>query len=276
MPEATVNATTLWYTEVGTGLPCLVLHGGLGFDHTIYHPALDPLGEDVRLVYLDQRCNGRSGRPPIETLTIEQLADDGAELVRGLGHDRIVVLGHSYGGFVAQELAIRYPSLVAGLVLVATTPGQPGQDEDADRYAGPPPPPEFEAVLGSPPATDAAFQTAMRALFPLYFHHPPADVGDAVARTVWSVQAWRRGMEILGEWSAVDRLAQIPAPALLVVGRYDTFTSPPQSERIAAQMREAEVVVFEESAHMPWLEEPERFIEVVRAWLIRTSSATRA
>src|SRR5215213_7388955 len=68
MPVAHLNDTELFYVEVGEGLPCLVMHGGLGADHSALHPWLDPLGDVMRLVYYDHRGNGRSGRPPSETI----------------------------------------------------------------------------------------------------------------------------------------------------------------------------------------------------------------
>src|SRR6185436_971485 len=71
-----VNGTTLFTESVGQGRSMLVLHGGLGFDHTYFRPFLDPLAEQTRVVYLDHRMHGRSGRPAIETLTHEQLVAD--------------------------------------------------------------------------------------------------------------------------------------------------------------------------------------------------------
>ena len=70
------DGSELFHLEVGSGLPCLVMHGGLGVDHTQFREALDPLGDVLRLVYYDHRGNGRSGRPPIATLTLEQFAAD--------------------------------------------------------------------------------------------------------------------------------------------------------------------------------------------------------
>jgi len=72
MPSAHANGAELFYLEVGKGVPCLVMHGGLGVDHTQFRDGLDPLGDVLRLVYYDHRSNGRSGRPPIETLTLER------------------------------------------------------------------------------------------------------------------------------------------------------------------------------------------------------------
>ena len=77
MPIVQLNGTDLFYLPpVGQGTPCLVMHGGLGFDHTYLHPWLDPLGDIFDLIYYDHRGNGRSGRPPLDTLTLSQFAAD--------------------------------------------------------------------------------------------------------------------------------------------------------------------------------------------------------
>jgi len=188
-----------------------------------YQATLTPLEQRLRLVYVDHRGNGRSGRPPLETITIEQLADDAAALARHLGDDRVVVIGHSFGGFVAQELALRHPLLTTALILVDTTPGQLG---------------------------------ATRTVTIL----------DA---TVFDAAAMARGFEILAGWSSVDRLASIVAPTLVLAGRHDVFTSWPQARRIASRLPGAELVIFEDSGHMPWLDEPDRFVEVVDEWLAK-------
>ncbi|MCK6623511.1 MAG: alpha/beta hydrolase, partial [Calditrichia bacterium] len=88
MPTAELNGTGIYYREVGAGLPCLAMHGGLGIDHSCL-AGLDTLGDALRLVFYDHRGNGRSGRPPVETLTFAQLADDADALRAHLGHARI-------------------------------------------------------------------------------------------------------------------------------------------------------------------------------------------
>jgi proline iminopeptidase len=101
MPVAHLNDTELFYVEVGEGVPCLVMHGGLGGDHTALHPWLDPSGDVMHLVYYDHRGNGRSGRPPAETLTFEQFCSDADALREHLDFEKVAVLGYSFGGFIA-------------------------------------------------------------------------------------------------------------------------------------------------------------------------------
>lgn len=270
MPTAPINDTTIHYEVDGSGLPALVLHGGLGFDHSIYRATLGPLTDRLRVVWLDHRGNGRSGRPPLETITMEQLADDAVDLARHLGFDRVVVIGHSYGGFVAQELALRHPAHVAGLVLIDTTPGQLGATESPDDEQGPPMPPEVAARFAVVPASDEEFKAMAAEFFPNYLYRPETvDAAALLDATVYDVAAMIRGFEVLAGWSSVDRLATITAPTLVMAGRHDVFTSWPQAMRIARAIDGAEVVVFEASGHFPWIEEPERFFAVVGDWLDR-------
>lgn len=269
MATLEVNDTTLYYTLTGVGQTCLVMHGGLGVDHTMYR-TLDLLGQHVRFVYYDHRCNGRSGRPPLESLTMEQLADDAASLAASLSTEKVVVFGHSYGGFIAQEFALRHPDRVLALILCDTTPGQLGAEEPEDESAGPPPPPEFIEVISNPPSTDQELGLAIQGLIPAYLHRcAPANLESALAGTVFSIAAMNRGFEVLSQWSSVDRLGSVNVPTLLLVGSHDAFTSPSQSYRMARRLSRSEVVEFADSGHIPWLDEPERFFQVVGDWLRR-------
>ena len=99
---------------------------------------------------------------------------------RAVAGDRpLVVIGHSYGGFIAQELAIRQPDAVAALVLVCTTPGQLGTGEQP-APPGPSVPSVFAEMLASAPEADEDLAAAMGALAPAYVHR--ADPGGAAVR----------------------------------------------------------------------------------------------
>jgi proline iminopeptidase len=262
-----LHGVDIWYERMGAGPPCVVLHGGLGIDHTMYQATLAPLAPHWELVFPDHRGNGRSGRPPLETITVPQLADDAAALIAHLGFDRALVLGHSYGGFVAQELALRHPTLVEGLVLVATTPGQLGTGERAEDSAGPPLPDEVADLLATPPSDDAELADGMRRLLPYYLHRRDAEeVAPAFEGTVYDRDAMVRGFEELAGWSSVDRLGHLDTPTLLVVGRHDVFSSPPQSWRIASRVPDAELVVLDGSGHLPWIDEPDRCFRLLLDW----------
>ncbi len=180
----------------------------------------------------------------------------------------MVVFGHSYGGFIAQEFAICHPDKVAALILCDTAPGQLGEGEVES--SGPPPPQQFIDFISNGPYTDAEFTEGMKTLIPTFFHRrEAADVERSLDGSVYCASANSRGFEVLAEWSAVDRLTSITPPTLITVGSHDVFTSPSQSHRIAQRIPHAELVEFPQSGHMPWMDEPDRFFEVVGEWLRR-------
>ncbi len=197
MPTCSADGTELFFVEVGTGLPCLVMHGGLGWDHTYMHPWLDPLGDKMHLVYYDHRGNGRSGRPPVETLTHAQFSADAEALRRHLGFDRVAVMGHSYGGFIALEYALRYPRHLSHLILVGTAPALDYLDEvmaNARRRGATP---EVVAAFEMVPDTDEAMARRARLIAPLYFHSfDPGLVDRILAHTVFSSSAAARGRQL--------------------------------------------------------------------------------
>jgi proline iminopeptidase len=270
LPFATINGTELFYIGTGTGIPCLVMHGGLGVDHTYLHPWLDPLGDRFRLVYYDHRGNGRSGRPALSTLTLSQLAADADALRYHLDVEQVAVLGHSFGGIVALEYALVYPHRLSHLILIGTTAAFDYGDEIVAKIQHKRPPREVLAAWGQPPADDADNAEMLRFLkarAPLYFvRHDPALVDRLFGRTVFSATASKRGSELVEGYSRVPRLGEIETPTLVLTGREDFIAPPSQAERLGRGMPHAQVVIFEQSGHYPYVEEPDAFFAALRNW----------
>lgn len=110
---AHINGSKLFYQ----------IHGGLGLDHNYFRPWFDVLGDNIQLIYYDHRGNGCSEMTDgFEGITHETFADDAEQLRHHLGCDRIFLLGHSYGGFLAIEYALRYPNKLHVLILCNTAP----------------------------------------------------------------------------------------------------------------------------------------------------------
>jgi proline iminopeptidase len=266
----TADGIRLFVETVGDGPPLLMLHGGLGMDHTYFRPDFDRLAPLRTVVYLDHRGNGRSDETE-DPVTIGLLADDAADLLRSLG-GRGVVVGHSFGGFVAQELAIRHPDVVERLVLLSTTPGQLGDADDLDADQGPPPPDELLAILSEMPSTDDEYAARMPYLFPFYMHGDPTLLAGRAARTVMRVRPMIEGFRSLATWSAVDRLGSLSMPVLIIAGDHDHFTAHQQAERIARLVRHAQLHVIRDAGHFPWLEHPDELFELLTAFLVTDAS----
>src|ERR671935_2602733 len=92
--------------ELGSGFPLVVLHGGPGFDHTMFRPWLDPLGDEFRLLYVDERGQGRSDRVDPVTLSLEVFARDVDHLADALDLEAFALLGHSFGAIITTAHAV--------------------------------------------------------------------------------------------------------------------------------------------------------------------------
>src|SRR5436305_9250076 len=108
----------LFVEELGSGFPVIVLHGGPGMDHSMFRPWLDPLGDELRLLYVDERGQGRSERVDPATLSVESFARDVDLLAEALGLERFALLGHSFGAIVttwhATELGTAHAYVISG------------------------------------------------------------------------------------------------------------------------------------------------------------------
>ncbi|HWQ84893.1 MAG TPA: alpha/beta fold hydrolase, partial [Anaerolineales bacterium] len=114
-----IRDISLYVKVTGHGEPLLLIHGGPGLDHTSLLP-LAPLADRYTLIFYDQRCNGRSVGPDVASMTWENLTADAEALREILGFDRWAVLGHSFGGHVALEYALRHPESISRLILMDT------------------------------------------------------------------------------------------------------------------------------------------------------------
>jgi proline iminopeptidase len=269
----------LFYRVQGSGPPMLVLHGGLGWDHSYLRSGLDQLGDQVTVVYYDHRGNGRSSEPEDwNAVTHQTWVDDVDALREHLGYDQIVLFGHSYGGALAQEYALRYPERLRGLILCDTAPaadGGPAAMANAHARATPE---QFEVVLSGftrPFTGDAAeFAERFGAILPLYFHGAVPDAAAAVFLEMrYRPSAFNRA--IFGcypQFRTLERLAEIPTPTLVLQGRHDWVTPPALGgDRLRAHLPDSDLVLFEQSGHFPFLEEPEAFRHAVSAFLTSLS-----
>ncbi len=271
---APIHDTELLYVEQGQGRGMLVMHGGLGLSHTYFRPSLDPLAEQVRIVLYDHRSHGGSGRPPLDTVTHEQLVEDAEALRQHLGLGKMILFGHSYGGTLALMYALRYPQNLAGLILCTTYPafdypeviqanalriGNPAQLQAlADWQAG--------AALN-----DETFAVFWRTIIPMYFHRYDPSIGERLDRdATYSGEVFQKAFAVLTPgYNVVDQLGEITMPVLVLGARHDWITPLAQSERIHHGIPGSELVVFEESGHFPFIEEQPKFLETVRSWLAR-------
>jgi proline iminopeptidase len=270
-----VNDTTIFSESLGEGRAMMVLHGGLGFDHTYFRPFLDPLAEQGKVVYVDHRGHGRSGRPPVETLTHERLAADVEELRVKLGLGKMILMGHSYGGFIALEYALRHQDQLAGLVLLCTAPVLDYGDvimENAKRRGTPEQLAAVDRIFSNQIRTDEDLRTVWAAIAPLYFVKFDPKLAAELDRVgSYSGAACHRAFaDLVPAYNVLPRLGEIRVPTLVISGRQDWITPVAQGgERLHRGIPRSELVVFEQSGHYPFIEEQPAFLSAVKRWVAR-------
>jgi len=256
----------------GSGPPLVALHGGLGLDSSYLTPALVNLSTRVPVVAFDQRGHGRSnGRESLATASLATFTRDVDAVRECLGAERIVLLGHSYGGFIALEYALRFPEHLAGLILCATSASLSHLSDAVDRVASSSRPDELTALtelLTVPPESDESFGEKWCTITPLYFRDHELSRRAEFARTCFSAAGYAASARCLSEYAVAERLSEITAPTLLLHGAHDWLMPPAVAGvELAHGVAHATRVTFDESAHYPFIEEPESWANVVSDWL---------
>jgi proline iminopeptidase len=273
-----IGDTELYIVERGAGFPVIVLHGGPGLDHTMWADYLEALTNTYRLILVDHRANGRSERPPEATWTLAQNARDVSLLAAALDLNVYAVLGHSYGAFVALQHAIDDPGAAAGSIISSGVPGSRFLMDYVNEQLANFEPEELRQQVTDSWAQEQHAQTQedvaalMHDQLPFQFRDPfdprMADYEQRTADAVYSPEVLRKfSAADYGGIEVEDRLGAVTQPVLVLAGRYDRTCSVAASEATAAGIPNAKLVVFEESAHMTFVEENEKYVTTVRAFL---------
>jgi proline iminopeptidase len=275
-----VGDTRLHVTERGEGdLALLVLHGGPGLDHTMFGSYLDPLGDSCRLLLVDERGTGRSEPAPPGTWALAHHAADVEALAGALGLERYAVLGHSYGAFIALQHAVDFPRSPAATVISSGIPDARFLAHVEDELAAFEPV-ELREQVRSSWAREARARTQQDVAsllsdqLPFHFADPcdPRidEMRAAMADAVYGPEVLRAAAtEDYGAIAVEERLAGVTHPVLVLAGRHDRTCSVPAAEAMAAGLPDAELVVFEHSGHMAFVEENEAYLAAVRGFLER-------
>jgi pimeloyl-ACP methyl ester carboxylesterase len=228
--------------------------------HAVWEePLLSALERDFDVVALDQRGVGESDAGTGE-FTVADLADDVAGVMAALGWDRACVVGHSLGGMVAQELALRHPERVRALVLASTYPGGDGTDLSA---------PGPMAMLTAMQSGNR--EAMLRATFeanvsPAY----AADHAHFDAFTTMALSVPIRAQTIAAQakaaflHNAADRLGGITAPTLVLHARDDQMILYRNGELLASLIPHARLHTFDDGGHLFWFARPDETAQLIR------------
>lgn len=279
-----VNGARLYFDVEGAGLvpddkqmqekpALLLLHGGPGADHSIYKPTFSALSDVAQVIYLDHRGNGRSDACKPDTWNLAQWGDDVKGFCDALSIEKPIVLGTSFGGYVAQSYATRYPEHPGKLILMST----------AAKF-------DFEVVfsaferVGGANARDVAKRYWMtptsenraeyrRVCLPLYRATSDA-APDWVSRAIIKddVALWFNGPENeLGRMDFRSALGRIECPTLVMIGDRDPITPPEFSADIAESIPAewVQLQTFEECGHGIVGDDENSVLRTIREFIAR-------
>jgi L-proline amide hydrolase len=283
----TRDGNETWYRIVGDlesgPTPVVICHGGPGAAHDYTEPIADLSRSGRGCVLYDQVGCGRSTHlpdAPADFWTVQLFKDELVDLTRHLGiADRYAVVGQSWGGMLALEHALDHPAGLRGIVVADSPASIPLWVAEANRLREDLPPDVQETLTrheeeGTTNAPE--YEAAVRVYYDRHLCRVPWP--DCVERsfaqmaddpTVYHTMNGPSEFHCIGSlrtWDITDRLSEISTPTLLISGRYDEAT-PHIVEQIHTRIPGAQWRIFEESSHMPHVEEPEGFLQTAESFL---------
>jgi proline iminopeptidase len=259
--------------EVGSGFPLIVLHGGPGLDHSMFRPYLDSLGDDYRLLYVDERGQGRSQRVDPATLSLEVFARDVDLLAETLELDSFALLGHSFGAIITTHHATKLGTAAA---YVISGGGDSSAALEADVAAS------LEALGDGGKTiaqswedektveTDAQFMQLLRDQLPFHFHRdPPPGYAE---QTVPSPEVLRHFAQTgYGDFDYGPELKDVDKPTLVIVGEYDSTTTPRAAHVLHEGVPGSELHIVPDAGHLSFVEQTDDYLSAVRGFLARNT-----
>jgi pimeloyl-ACP methyl ester carboxylesterase len=263
MPQVQVNNTTLFYQEIGSGEPLLLI-AGFACDHTIWGEVAVQLSSHYRVISMDNRGTGQSTGAD-RAVTIRQMADDAAGLLAALGLSEVHIAGHSMGGLIAQELALSQPKLVHSLSLVSSCAQTDARGRAVLDLWGELPmlvdPVTMTRILLPWMYTSGFYSRpgAIDKLMSLIMAHPYPPSADAIYGQSRAISSC----------TTIDRLGQITCPTLVLAGSDDILLPVGSSKILARGITGAELVILEKTGHVLLIETPEAVAKAMLEFLKR-------
>ena len=280
----TLNEVDIHYRTIGEGPVLFLVSPGWGVASGYLQRAFSLLAKHLRLVFIDTRGSGLSGRPANSMrMGSVDMANDLEALRAHLGLSEISILGHSNSGAIALAYAARYPDRVSKLVLIdsqvlglsATADTQrilqnraaDPRFKEATRIVS-----TFFAGQMNPAASDNSLEAFIAQVLPLFLHSPEKSLPLAQEQLSGPISSYAFTSQYAADAAfPIDQtksLGAIRAKALIMVGRHDYICPVALSERLHERIPQSQLVIFEESGHLPWLEEPNAFFAELERFLI--------
>jgi 3-oxoadipate enol-lactonase len=234
----------------GPGVPVVLSHA-LGLDLHSWEPLAESLAARHPVLRYDHRGQGGSALPA-GRLTLDDLVDDAARVIREWGRGPVLFVGISMGGIVGQGLAIRHPQLVRGVVLANTSARYPQASQAAF---------EQRAALVESGGMAAVVESTLERFLRPEVRAARPELVQAVRHALRATNpaAYAATVRAIAMVNWLDQLPGVACPALVIAGRYDVGATPEMAEAIAAALPRSTLVVLEGASHLSAAEDPAGF-----------------
>jgi len=258
MPHLQSGEIELYYEVHGAGPPLLLI-AGLASDSQSWGPVLPELAARYRVIVPDNRGCGRT-RPRESGVSITAMADDCMALVRHLGLEKVSLLGHSMGGFVAQECAVRFPGMVDRLILAATSSRNSARNNLLFS--------DWASALEGGSAPEPWFRNIFYWIFSQGFFEDTGTVTAAARCAVeypypQSAAAFRGQVEALAVFDGRRALSRIGAKTLVIGGGEDLLFPARECLALAQAIPGASLTMIDGAGHSIHMENPRAFVTAV-------------
>lgn len=280
----------IWYESEGKGEPLVLIAGGPGLSHAYFHPYFTALADSFRIIYFDAFGSGKSERDNLKkSYSMAQDVEDIEALRKKLNLEKMNLLGHSYGGFVAQLYALNYPNSLNSVILCNTlASGKDMQNatnslnnEIKSQF-----PERWEKIkksrakgfLSSSPEHQAAFDipgTLHNFYNPENAKKMPRTEPNLYNPDLWYAMAGKDADFIISDeltrFNVEAKLKNLTIPVLVIAGRFDRNVRPMITVKYKKLIPQAEFVMMEKSGHFPFLEETSETMKILRKFLSNAS-----
>jgi len=290
-----VNGAKLWYESEGKGEPLLLIAGGPGSSHRYFHPFFTNLANSYRVIYFDSFGRGKSDRAKsLKDYTFDRDVEDVEGLRKALKLDKINLLGHSYGGMVAQAYALKYPDSIKKLILADTLYSGEMWQTNNDNYNN-----EIrnqfpevwekiqqlrvQGLQSSAKEHQAAYQVPFGLLYFYdasnadkvtidFYENSNADKATSEQNNdvYYTIAGNDADFLIGGDIAKLNfrtQLKNLKMPTLIIAGRFDRVSMPKYALEFKRYAPQAQFIMFEKSGHFPFVEETAKTMEILRGFL---------
>lgn len=269
-----VNGVNVHYKIYGQGEPVFILLHGFGASLFSWHEVITPISEYGTVIAYDRPAFGLTERPMEWEGESPYSQDSQVELVIGLMDaldvQQAILVGNSAGGTIAMLTALKYPQRVQSLILV-----------DPAVYAGGGAPAWVRPLLGTPqmrhvgPLIARQFQTRGTEIIETAWHDPSKITPEILEgyQKPLQVENWDKALWELTlasrESQLAEQLTEFNLPVLVITGDDDRIVPTEQSIRLASEIPNADLVIIEQSGHLPHEESPDEFMQAVKEFLAK-------